>query len=62
MQYDPVRAAIALGDAEHREPLILATTGAGHTTDDSAYLHREVDRARVAADAIRSVTPLASQQ
>lgn len=51
MQHDPMRPAITLGNAEHRQLLILAMTGPGHTADDSDYLHYELDRASVVADA-----------
>lgn len=40
-----------LGDAERRRLLILAMTQPGHTADDSDFLHYELDRASVVADA-----------
>lgn len=51
MQHDPMRPAITLGNAEHRQLLMLAMTGPGHGADDSDYLHYELDRASVVADA-----------
>lgn len=51
MRHDPMRPAIMLGDAEHRQLLILAMVGPGHSADDSDYLHYELDRASVVADA-----------
>jgi regulator of nucleoside diphosphate kinase len=47
---DPMRPAITLGRDEHRRLLIVAMRAAGHTADDSDYLHHELDRAAVVAD------------
>jgi regulator of nucleoside diphosphate kinase len=51
MQHDPMRPAITLENAEHRQLLILAMTGPDHSAYDSDYLHYELDRASVVADA-----------